>query len=284
MIKIKIATIAVLLAVWIIPLVSYSQPTINGELTGTLGPGEYIVEGNCMVPFGNTLTIEPGTTLLFSGYYMFSVYGQLNAEGTTTDSIKFIRQFPTEDCTHGGLRFLSGSSESSSLSYCWIDYATNQDFPFFSGGGICCNNVGITISNCCITNCSAEQGGGLYGINAPLNISACVFEADTSYEHGGGIYAYNSAMVITDCVFSGNVGTGGGLYASVSPLTITNCTFESNDGVDGGGLYASDSPVVVTNCIFEYNQAENGGGLLLSNSDDAEVSYCLICRNSSTSD
>jgi len=207
--KTQILIIASLLAVWMLPLNVVGQPSISGDLSGILGPGTYIVEGNCTVQFGNGLTIEPGTTFLFAGHYSFTVYGQLNADGTETDSIKFIRQFPTEECRHGGVRFQSGSSENSTLSYCWIDHAKNQDFPFYFGGGIYCSNVAITISNCRISKCKAERGAGLYAINAPVTITACVFEANLADVSGGGIQLHRSdGAEVSYCVIYENTATG----------------------------------------------------------------------------
>ncbi|MBU1652244.1 hypothetical protein KKA00_08490, partial [bacterium] len=104
-----------------------AQTYINGDLSGTLGPGEYIVVGDCYVQLSESLTIEPGTTLFFSDYFTLYVYGQLLAEGTVQDSIRFTRYYPTEDCYHGGIRFMPGDSVQNRISYCHIEYANNED-------------------------------------------------------------------------------------------------------------------------------------------------------------
>ena len=209
MLKPQMVLIVSLLAIWMLPHDAVAQPLISGDLSGMLGPGTYVVEGNCTVQFGNALSIEPGTTFLFAGHYSFTVYGQLNADGTETDSIKFIRQFPTEECRHGGLRFQSGSSPNSTLSYCWIDHAINRDFPFYFGGGIYCSNVGIAISNCRISNCEAEQGAGLYAMNAPVTVTACVIEENWAAVSGGGIQLYNSdGAEVSFCVIYENTSAG----------------------------------------------------------------------------
>jgi len=193
------------------------QPTISGNLSGTLGPGTFIVAGSCTVPAGQTLTIAPGTTLLYSGNYFFNVYGQLNANGTPNDSIKFLRQNPTETCRNRGIRFQVGSSASNSLSYCWVDFAKNQTFPIYTGGALYVKNAGLTLSHCRITNSTSNTGGGLYAENSTVIIEHCYFDEDTA-EMGAGIYATGCTISIdstevyrSQCI---NAGYGGGSFST----------------------------------------------------------------------
>ena len=232
MLKIRMLSTVVLLAIGFFPPSVMGQQTINGDLSGNLGPGTFIVDGNCNVPSGETLVIESGTTLLFSGAFYFSVYGQLNANGTETDSIKFIRQFPTEESRHRGIRFQSGSSVNSSLSYCWIDNGKNQNFPIYIGGALYVKDAGLTLSHCRITSSKSNTGGGLYAENSTIAITNCFFEADSA-EMGAGIYADNCPITITESEFYDNVclnnGYGGGifLYAS-SQSIVSRCIIAGN--------------------------------------------------------
>lgn len=188
----------------IISNAALGQPSISGELTGSLGPGAYLVVGDCDVPAGQVLVILPNTRLLFSGHYNLAVYGQLNAEGTETDSIHFTRQFPTEDCKHGGIRFLPGSSASNTLSYCWIEYADNPDFPDCFGGAILCQESGVTILHCTIMNSLALYGGGIYIYGSTVSVSQSLISGCQAIARGGAIYTINSTTEISDCVVVGN--------------------------------------------------------------------------------
>ena len=198
-------------AIWlmlnIVPLSVFSQPIISGDLSGALGPGEYIVVGDCRVPTGQSLQIMPRTILMFSGHYQLIVSGQLIAEGTFTDSIKFIRQHPTEACRHGGIRFQSGVSGGSTLSYCLIDHAKNSGYPNYNGGGINSGNTAVTITNCWISNCYASSGGGLYANDSYIKISDCVFFNNTA-GNGGGIYLNKCQIAeVNNCLFIKNSST-----------------------------------------------------------------------------
>ena len=207
MMRAKPFLLSILLLVWLCPGVAGAQPTVHGSLSGTLGPGDYIVDGDCWVDAGNSLTIQPGTTLLFSGHYTFDIYGMLTAVGTEQDSINFIRQFPTEACKHGGIRFHNGSSPNSILSYCWIDYAKNYSSPNYSGGAIYVQNVGITISNCTISNGYASTGGGIYATGSPLTINECIFFRNSA-GNGGGLYLYSSSGAqVSNSIFAKNAST-----------------------------------------------------------------------------
>lgn len=197
-----------LLLFCLIPLVSFGQPSISGDLTGTLGPGEYIVVGDCQVPAGQVLDILPGTTLLFSGHYTFKVYGQLNAIGTESDSILFVRQYPNENCRHGGVRFYGQSTFRSTLSYCLIDNANNQNYPNWYGGGIFSDHYNVIVTHCRITNCYAYNGGGgLYSTDSSVQIQDCVF-MDNISSNGGGVYLNNSSnSTIENSIFARNSST-----------------------------------------------------------------------------
>lgn len=229
----KTSLMIILTALFLAPFTSEAQPTLSGNLTGVLTAGTYIVTGNCSVPAGEVLTIEPGTTLLFSGHYFFNVYGQLTANGTETDSIKFLRQNPTEECRHGGIRFQINSSPENSLSYCWIDNAKNQSFPVYIGGAIYIKNAGLVLSHCKITNSKSNTGGGLYAEAATIYIDNCIFDADSA-EMGAGIYAEGINQInITYSEFYNNKcinsGYGGGVFFNqCTQATVTNSIFAHN--------------------------------------------------------
>ncbi len=182
---------------------------LSGPLSGTLGPGSYTVLGNCWVNTGNTLTIQPGTTLIFTGHYSLTInsYGTLYAVGTVQDSIVFTRQNPDTSCDWSGIRFQYGSSSSSTLSFCLLEYARYNISPNHNGGALYIQGPGITITHCTIANNYATGGGGIYINVAPVTISDCIF-INNSSGNGGGLYIkWSSGVSVSDCIFARNSST-----------------------------------------------------------------------------
>jgi len=201
--------LAILLAA-ICASMALAQPTIQGSLSGNLGPGAYIVVGNCTVDAGATLTVAPGTTFLFSGHFSFKVNGTLNASGTAADSILFVRQSATPECEWGGLRFMAGAPSNSVVSYALFEGARYQVWPDYNGGAIFIGTP-ATINHCYITNCYSASGGGIYIGNVAsgtVTVSDCII-MNNSAGNGGGLYVYYSnAMVnILNCAIARNSST-----------------------------------------------------------------------------
>lgn len=121
---------------------------ISGPVTGTIGPGTYYVIGNISVPVGDSLTIAPGTELLFHGGCTFAVYGYLEAVGTEADSIFFKRRYFAS--LWEGIILYNYSSDDNHLTYCRIDGSGCQAIELSS--------CSPTISHCLITNNIAGAG------------------------------------------------------------------------------------------------------------------------------
>jgi len=168
-----------------------SAQNISGPLSGTLGPGTFTVVGDCQVQAGQTLTIAPGTILQHSGPYKWDIYGTFTAVGTAADSIKFVRQFPNETCKWGGIRFNTGASASSSLSYCVIEFCKKGSTPYYQyGAGIYSNGVAISVSHSRISNCDNYwDGAAFYAQNAAVNLTSnlIVDNVASNGSNGGGI-------------------------------------------------------------------------------------------------
>ena len=73
--------------------------TVCGNVSGTwtLAGSPYEATCDLTIPSGQTLTIEPGVVVRFTGHYKFWVEGTLLAEGTESDSIIFTRARPNDE-------------------------------------------------------------------------------------------------------------------------------------------------------------------------------------------
>jgi hypothetical protein len=139
-----------------------AQPQISGPQSGNLGPGTYLVVGDITVNTGQTLTIAPGTTFLQNGYRLWRIYGTLHAVGTTTDSIKWLRQQAIPEHRWAGIRFQQGAPTGNIMSYCVVEWGyTPTTAPATDiGGCIYSNGVPITVTNSRVSWGDAWWGGG----------------------------------------------------------------------------------------------------------------------------
>ncbi len=188
-----------------------AQAQLSGPLNGTVGPGMNTVTGDCWVNAGNTLTIQPGTTLFFAGHYSLTINSNatLHAVGTVQDSIVFTRQEPDSSCDWGGIRFAYGASSSSLLSYLVLEYARYHPTPNVNGGALYLQSSGITITHCTIANNSAQGGGGIYLNTNSVTISDCIFTDNSASQNGGGLQLkWCSNIIVNNCVFINNSSHG----------------------------------------------------------------------------
>jgi hypothetical protein len=216
------------------PLV-FAQQTIYGDLSGSLGPGIYIVVGSCRVVAGESLIIMPGTTFLHAGSYDWRMNGSLIAVGTEEAPIRFCRQEPIEDHKWGGLCFYSGSEEESILEWCEFEYCKSTNYPYDKGGAIYLDQVTIPIKHCKFTQCEATYGGAIYGdYSGFLTIQSCSIQGNIS-DSGGGIYLHNCTNAI-----------------------ILGCSIGINSADNGGGIYLDNcSNAIIRECYVGINSAEN---------------------------
>ena len=135
---------------------------VEGNQSGewTLSNSPYIIEGDVTVPSGQSLTIEPGVVIQFSGNYRITIRGSLFANGNSTDRIIFTSindfEFGNSATTAARntsakvddwnmLEFLDDNGQqSSTLSYCLFRYSANI---------IQCRNATPNIRNIIITDC-----------------------------------------------------------------------------------------------------------------------------------
>lgn len=107
---------------------------LSGEVTGTLKKGVYTITSNIIVPVGQTLTLEPGVSLIFDGDGLspstspeLRLDGNLVANGTEADPILFsVPENKRTAANHysglwGGIQ-ASNSTEYLVMRHCTIEY------------------------------------------------------------------------------------------------------------------------------------------------------------------
>ena len=169
------------------------------------------------------------------------------------------------------------------------------------GGGVyTCSSPFVTnvavLSNCILTGCSANYGGGAYGVT----LNNCIVMGNSATV-GGGAYG----CILNNCIVSSNTasgtapqlpppGSGGGVYfgkvnnclvawntassggGGVCNGSVNNTTIVSNTAPAGGGVCSVGTPMLqpvdLTNSIIFYNSATNGPNYFQSST--AVFVYC----------
>ena len=287
--------------------------TIDGE-TWTAAGSPYVVTCDLTV---TSLDIEPGVTVLFTGYYQISISGYMNAVGTEADSIIFPK--PDSVTSWGGILIDEVTTLQSQFKYCTIEHSSNSGLRIF-------DSVPPVMENCNFTNNSRSTGGGIYITNTThlgsvFTVTNCEFSSNTSTGHGGAMTVGldSGTLVIEGSTFSTNTANilnsngnyvGGALYLTDGDAEISNTAFYSNRsnsrcsstfdcGVTarGGAIYVSTGGnVEITKCLFDANRtnAQNAGNCFFGgysrsygaavyvNMGFVTLSNCLLTNNITT--
>ncbi len=258
----------------------------SGNVSGTwtLANSPYIIDGHITIQTTDSLIIEPGVEVIFSGHYKFNIGGRLLAIGTVTDSITFTSSDTSGyfNNTHTGwhsLGFISNNTngqDSSKLIYCIIEFGKAGTGPTAAdsmGGGIYCEySSDLLIKNSSIQNNYAYyHGGGIYCLHSNIRIENTIIEENTA-----GYYYYSSPWNFI-------IGRGGGLYAFESDPQLVNDTFRQNiSHHNGGGLcFNSNSDPLISNVGIYSNICEyaNGGGIACMGNSNATIQHVDIRYN-----
>jgi PKD repeat protein len=159
----------------------------------------------------------------------------------------------TIDCEGSGRGFYFHSGETPSSI---LDGFTVQNG---NSSGIYCGSS-PTITNCIITNNTAEDwGGGIY-CSSYCIITNCII-ANNRARGGGGIECGGASII--NCIITNNTATGYGGGISCSYGGIINCIITGNTAEEGGGgiFWGNASYAGATNCTIANNTANYGGGI-----------------------
>ena len=228
-------------------------------LTNTTWSGNILVNCNVTVNSGRTLTIQPGTKIIFTGNYYLKNSGRIVAQGTNNQPISFTSW--NKNLGWGGIYTYNNSTlnDTSKFEYCNISYGKRS-----YGGGFYINNSSkILIRNCIIKNNKATYyGGGIYVYNSsPRIISNLIINNEAGNSVAGGIYisGSGSAPKIYNNTIARNKSTsyGAGLYRGTgSPVLKNNIIWRNEDG--SGNHTLSDNIYPSTGLSVTYSDIEGG--------------------------
>ena len=269
---------------------------VAGNQSG-IWQGEVHLTDDVIVPDGDTLTINAGTSVIADGYFEIIVLGGFLAIGEEDSHITFTVADTTgysdyEKPEFGGWKGLSFMKpDAVKLDYCDFAYGKTQ----IGGDGGAMRfyfAYDVEISNCTFHhNTMRQRGGAIYAENSSFNIHDCEvhdnqgFGFEGSYIWGVGFQFLKCDVDMHDVVFHDNYSPsayGGGMNVDSCNLTLRNAVFYNNWAVDAGGLgiqRCKDYTVKVSNMLAYNNFVVHYGGGLATAASDPELNNLTIVGN-----
>lgn len=192
---------------------------------GLWNPGTYNIDGDLMVPQGETLQLQPGSELRFSGGNGLHIYGRLLSIGSEAQPVVF-----TEKIYGTGWQGISLTPLSAADSTLFIRSIISE----------------------------SNTSGLLIGSGSKIRVQNCLFYGNNVDQSGGGINCQASGAKIFDCEFSHNTANlGGGIYSNSPGVTIRNCDFNFNLSVDAAAMFCSNNTGIIAGNVFHENYSDN---------------------------
>jgi len=187
--------------------------SVSGIVNGVWN-GIYSLNGNIVIPTGDSLIVQAGSQIRIPGPYHIYVYGTLKVNGTVGDSV-LITSLPSNQVyapgQWQGIIFFSQASAYSYINYAIIQYADT---------GITWNNCQSSLTNSRISYCS---NWGLYMNGGSANVT--LQNVNVGY-NGNGIYDYYGTIAFTGIICHNNSSYGAEFYTGYG--TVKNSYFNSN--------------------------------------------------------
>ncbi|MBF0432798.1 MAG: right-handed parallel beta-helix repeat-containing protein, partial [Fibrobacteria bacterium] len=247
--------------------------TLNENTIWENSENPYFIQGNFSIASGATLTINPGVEIRFleEQSSMMSVYGNLAAEGTSSDSIIFTSAASTPSTTDWRGIYIHNASHSS-FRYCAFRYAETP-IRFYD----LTSSWSAQIKHCLLEKASSYAVH--YSINTvsspdtTLEIvidssliigndnNTAIHLSTSSYKtsgfpkfkiHHSTLQNWSQVFTVYNSYMSGY--SVGSLYITISDNTINNCangfTF-SNPSNDNGYFRIAGNDIQVLNQAFQ---------------------------------
>ena len=270
----------------------------GGNVSGvwSVAGSPYLINGNIIIPEGESLTLNPGVELQFQGYYTLKIQGRLQAIGTFSDSIKFSTASNSQKWRGILMQDIASSNDSTIFRYCSLSRGdARQDSQDRNGGIIrVLNSSRLLIENCCFSYATADSGGALYAKNSSFKVKNCFFYNCSSNYDGGAIFTSlpdlnnHTSLYIEHCTFKSNSAgkMGGGITLCGGSHYIICSKFSNNYAQNGGGGIALKNNchyLCLNNLIVNNGTSHQGGGIFASSyTSGNSIINNTICNNSAT--
>jgi len=240
--------------------------TISSDTTWS---GLVIVNESIIIENDVTLSINPGTKIVFNNTDSILCHGNIMALGTEEEPIGFY----TTAGTWKGITF----DNSTNSNFECVGFANGAGYQ---GGVIEVLSGNITFRYCIFeNNYSMLDGGAVFNENASVYFQGCKFLMNYAGVNGGAIFTSTGNTSVDNSLFAGNSSphSGGDIYIQnmVNTSVITNCTFGGSYASNKGrSIFSETSTVHIKNSIIAgeqdslvYRVPDDGGYLMVHNTD-----------------
>jgi hypothetical protein len=236
-----------------------AQTNVSGGIyqntTWTLANSPYQVNGSIVVFPGNTLTVEPGVTILINNTNVQNIYietrGTLNIVGT--DQLPITVRALVDTTNIGWQGFVCTSSQGGVLNADRFRIS-NAATPFAYEAPLALYQY---------TNCRFSHCGEAITVGNEVVLNNCQFRGNEVAVYGWSYFTLNN------CYFKDN---GTAINAYSTAFTLTNTTFQENTNgiVFSAGVFDS---MYIADCVFQNN------GSALSAPNNGIVENCTFLDN-----
>ncbi len=185
------------------------------------------------------------------------------------------------DCQHIGRALTLTSGETTAALFRGFRIVNGGNSEI-NGGGIRCEDSGLTVRDVRIAGAGANSVGGIDIVSGSADIEGVIIESCLIGGPAGGIGLYwATSTSIRNCILANNSsnGYGGGIHVYYSQVSMEGVHFIGNHaGISGGGLMANGSEVSLLNCVFSGNDARDGAAVSMRGSTLA-AQECVFVGN-----
>jgi hypothetical protein len=214
--------------------------TLPGDTKWTSAGGPYLMLGDVIVPQGKKLTIGPGTTVVVQEGSSIIVHGQMEAEGTADEPIRF-RSYSCTDLL-GGVAF--GPGATGRLVHVDIESGGK---PAGREGTVSAMGSSVVIEDCAFRRLEAPA---IHASDARIEVRRTLFE-----KIRGTVSATASEVVVVDCTLTRMAGGCDAIVLDTAApggarSRIEGCRLE--DGSGAGIRVASASADMERNVLRDF--------------------------------
>ena len=275
------------------------SPLENGKkyyLTGDVAASNSLADTTVTVCLnGHSMTPKSSDTRLFEIYQGSHVTicdckATFDTEGNLTSQNKLV---PSTGATYSGLFTLrtangvTNKAKSLTLENVVID-GTGITATKANGGSVIAvwNHLSqITMKNCVVKNCAANETGAISMTAATTLKAENVLFSGNSGKVGGAIYSSAASTIeLVDTRFENNTATtrGGAIDLTGDSLTAANVEFYANTS-PCGAVTAKNAAIQLTGGSFEENESsKSGGGALRVEGGSVKATDVVFKKNKST--